>query len=339
MAKNFYDTLGVPKDASGEDIKKAYRKLAKKYHPDKNPGDKKAEEKFKEIGLAYETLKDPTKKSNYDLYGEDFSGNIRNPFGSNPFRGRGRSKNPFESFSFNFGGEDIFDFADIFSKAWGTDFRSHPTNADSNEDVTITLEELDTGTRKDIFYKKDILCPSCKGVYPSISTCGKCYGKGVINTKTHITYDIDPGLLEGQKIRITGQGNYVPGYKTGDLLFTVHIANHPDFTRNAYDLHTTKTISFPEAALGTTLELENLRKQKLSVKIQAGIQTEAKLVLRGQGLIEYSSHGAKDRGNLILTVHVATPSDLTEEEKGLYLKLKELADSNILININEVRHL
>jgi molecular chaperone DnaJ len=187
--------------------------------------------------------------------------------------------------------------------------------------VFITLEELDSGVRKDIFYDKNEMCPSCKAMAPHQNWCSKCAGKGVVKTHAHTQDQLSPGLVDGQEVRMRGSGNFVPSYKTGDLILIIRLEKHPDFIKNGFDLYTTKKITFPEAALGTILELENLRKQKLNVKIQAGIQTGTQLVLHGQGLLKPSDHGAQNRGDLFLTITIGTPVDLTDVEKELYTKL------------------
>jgi DnaJ-class molecular chaperone len=317
--KDFYEILGVPRDASDEVIKKAYRKLAKKYHPDKNPGNKKAEEKFKEVTTAYDVLKDPHKRSSYNLSGQ-YSGNknsFKDTYADMPFG--------FDSFA---GFRDDF-FENLFN---ATNIKGFPKLIlDIKKEVFLTLEEIDTGIEKDVFYEKRILCPDCRGILPVMNNCSNCDGEGVKLVATYISQKFDIGLYDSKEIIITGKGNFVPGAKIGNLILIIRVKDHPNFAKKGYDLITSKTITFPEAALGTIIELENLRKQKLNVKIKEGIQTGTQLVLHGQGLAKPNDHGARDRGDIVLIIAVETPTNLIKEEKELYLKLKEIYNNKIPI--------
>jgi molecular chaperone DnaJ len=354
MTTDLYTTLGVSKDANDEAIKKAYRKLAMKWHPDKNPGNKQAEEKFKEISNAYSVLSDPEKKKYFDQYGVapgDRSSPQDNPFAGFSRNGRSYSKassawstfaggSPFGEMHFDFGGGEspFADLGDIFKQFYSNDFGFDPyagqqkssINKDIKIDQNLTLEEIDSGTTKEVSYEKTTLCSHCSGVSTSKEVyCDHCKGKGYISSKTTVKVVFQQGLRDKNVLRVQGQGNTIKGPrlatapKTGDLLITIHEIPHSTFKRDSgYNLLTIKTISFPEAALGTTVNLENLYKQVLNIKLTPGILSGTRLVLKRQGL-SYGPHD-QSKGDIVLTVRVETPKDLSEEEKVLYTKLLNL---------------
>ncbi len=345
--RDYYEILGVDRNASSEEIKKAYRKQALKYHPDRNPGDASAEEKFKEAAEAYEVLSDTEKKSRYDQFGHAGLGNSGNGFGS--------------------GGmniEDIFaHFGDIFGDFGFGGFgsgrsRGRQTARGTNlrVKVNLTLEEIAKGVEKKIKVSKFLPCESCHGSgaahgssYSTCSTCngrgqvsrvahtflgqmqttsvcpacggeGKiitqkcnsCYGEGVTKGEEVIKINIPAGVAEGMQLNVSGKGNAARrGGSTGDLLIAVHEVEHESLIRDGNDLLYNLFISFPDAALGSTAEIPAID-SRIKVRIEAGTQPGKILRLRGKGLPDLNGYG---KGDLLVKVSVWVPRNLTREEK------------------------
>jgi molecular chaperone DnaJ len=309
MIKNPYEILGVSKDSSEEDIKRAYRKLAMKYHPDKNPGNTKAEEKFRNATEAYDILSNQEKKKSYDSPGS----------------------NPFDKYGFDFGAtnniwENTFGFNIFDEMQKNLNNRRYSdlySNLNKNISVTVevTLSEINSGTSKTIKYSKDIICPSCLNVLPGKSFCTNCNSKGAVTKETEISIKINAGVSEGQKIKYEGMGNYTGIRKTGDLIVIIKEIPHEVFERKGYDLYCTKTISFAEAALGTYTVIKNLRNENLKINIPAGTQGGAILCLKSQG-ISLNKYAAV--GDIFLTIKIATPENLSGDMTALFNKLRNL---------------
>lgn len=359
MAKrDYYEVLEVSRNASDTEIKKAYRQKAIQFHPDKNPGDHTAEEKFKEAAEAYEVLSDPEKRKRYDQFGHA---------GVNGQGGGG------------FGGgmsmEDIFsNFGDIFGSAFGGAFGGfggqssggRRVNKGSNLriKVSLTLEDIAKGTHKKIKVTKYVPCDSCGGTgaknsssYHTCSTCngqgqvrrvtntflgqmqttttcptcggeGKiitekctaCHGDGILKGEEIVDINIPAGVTEGMVMTMSGKGNAAArGGIPGDLLIQVDEIPHPDLQRDGINLLYEHYISLPEAALGTTIEIPTVE-GKAKVKIEPGTQGGKVLRLRGKGLPEVNGY---NKGDLLVNVNVWTPRSLTTEEKKILEKLAE----------------
>ncbi|NLD50627.1 MAG: J domain-containing protein [Clostridiaceae bacterium] len=301
--KDYYSILGVEKTASGDDIKKSYRKLAKKYHPDTNPGDKKAEEKFKDINEAYEVLGDSEKRKKYDNFGSEY--NFQNGYDFDPSKyGFGnnvkyefRSGGPgaYSDFFNMFFGGDGFDIGDIFNQARtgrrGMGF-SHE-GEDIEAEIDITVEE------------------AFRGVDKRISIKGGDSGKG-------LTFKIPRGVKDGEIIRLKGQGKAgIGGGKNGDLLLVVRIKQSERFTLNGNNLTTTLDILPWDAALGTETAVETVD-GRILVKVPAGIQTDSKIRAAGKGYIDRTGR----RGDLYIRVRIVNPTEITQEMKELFEKLR-----------------
>ena len=359
MAENkrdYYEVLGVPKDASADDIKKAYRKGAMKYHPDRNPGDKEAEQKFKEIGEAYEVLSDPDKKARYDQYG--FAGVDPNfGAGAGSYGGAG------------FGGfGDFGDLGDIFGEFFGGGRSRGPQqNAPRRGEnvmtrLELTFEEAAFGCEKEVAAQRIENCAACKGTGSAdgvIETCQKCRGTGQVRTvqnfmgmqmqssttcpacngrgkiiKTPCTtckgkgkvrrtnrvkVKIPGGVDAGQSVRVRGEGCVgMNGGPNGDLLVEVSIKRHPIFTRRDYDVLCEVPISFTQAALGAEIDVPTLD-GKVKFEIPEGTQTGREFVLRDKGIPEVGN--PRRRGDHRFTVVVETPTHLTKEQKDLLRQL------------------
>ena len=361
MAKSdYYDLLGVQKGASDDEIKKAYRKMAMKYHPDRNPGDKSAEEKFKEINEAYEVLKDPQKKAAYDQYGhaafENGMGGGAGGFGRGGF---GTGGFDFSSSGFS----DIF--SDIFSDFMGGgSSRSrggasgHRRGQDLRYDIVITLEEAFSGTTKNISFRRNGKCKKCNGKGgDSVSTCSRCHGSGVINTRQGffmsqsvcpdcngtgytvknpcsacggtgmetesktLEVKIPAGVDNGTKLRIAGEGEAgLGGAPFGDLYVYVMVRPSKVFIRDGRNLILNVPISMADAALGATIEVPVIEGGKAEVRIPKGIQSGERLRLRGKGM---TNLGSGIRGDMFLDITVETPTHLTAHQEEL---LREFAE-------------
>ena len=359
MAENkrdYYEVLGVSKGASEEEIKKAYKKLARKYHPDMNPGDKEAEEKFKEVNEANEVLSDPEKKARYDQFG--FAG-------VDPSYGAGAGGGAYGAGGFDFG-----DLGDIFGSFFGGGFggtRANPNAPQRGESlrtsVTISFEEAAFGCEKEITFGRIEPCSTCGGsgckAGTQPETCSRCGGRGTIRTQQNFmgmtmqssqpcpqcggtgTIITDPctacrgkgkvrhtktikvkvpaGIDDGQSFRVRDEGNAGSnGGPNGDLLVTVSVRKHPIFTRDGANVVCQMPISFTQAALGASIEVPTLD-GKVRYQIPEGTQTGTTFRLRGKG-IPYV--GYKTRGDQFVTVVVETPTKLTREQKELLRQLE-----------------
>jgi molecular chaperone DnaJ len=357
--RDYYEILGVTRNSSEADIKKAYRQMAIKYHPDKNPNNKESEEKFKEAAEAYEVLSNPEKKNRYDQYGHD---GMRN--GGQGFGGGGMNM------------EDIFSqFGDIFGGAFGGSFgggggqRRRRVNHGTNlrVKVRLTLEEIATGVEKKIKVNKYVSCTVCKGSgaeggssYNSCSTCHgtgqvtrvtntflgqmqtsstcpscggegqtithkcpSCAGNGIIKGEEVISLNIPAGVSEGIQLSVSGKGNAAArGGVPGDLIVVIEEAPHDELMRDGTNLLYDLYISFPDAILGTSVDIPTLE-GKARIKIEAGTQGGKILRLKGKGIPSLNSYG---RGDLLVNINVWTPRTLDRQEKEIMEKFANSAN-------------
>jgi len=356
MAKrDFYEILQVAKTATKEEIKKAYRQQALKFHPDKNPGNKESEEKFKEAAEAYEILSDENKRQRYDQYGHAGLG------GAN---GGGYNMNVDDIFS-QFG--DIFSGMGGFS-GFGGGGRQRGRRVNKGSDlrvkVKLTLQEIATGVEKKIKVRKSVVCtectgtgaarghvpsdcptcrgtgqvtrvastflgqmqttstcPSCGGDGKTIThKCNKCGGEGIVQDDDVITINIPAGVAEGMQMSVNGKGNAPRrGGVNGDLIVVVEEIPHNELQRNENDLLYNLFISVPDAILGTTVEIPTID-NKVKVKIEAGTQSGKILRLRGKGLPEVQSY---NRGDLLVKINVWIPNNLSKDEYKTIEKLSK----------------
>ena len=364
MAENkrdYYEVLGVSKDATPEEIKKAYRKTAMKYHPDRNPGDATAEEKFKELGEAYEVLSDPDKRARYDQYG--FAG-VDPSYGGGAGAGAG-----FGGFGFDFG--DIF--GDIFGGGRSRQSaRSGPMKgANLRTSMRITFEEAVFGTEKEIELTVKEECKTCHGTgaKPGTSpeTCSKCGGKGqvvftqqsffgtvrnvqtcpdcngsgkvikekctdcrgtgYVPIKKRFAVTIPAGIDNGQCKRLAGQGEPgINGGPRGDVLVEVIVGRHPVFERQDINIYSTVPISFAVAALGGDVIIDTVD-GKVIYEVKAGTQTDTRVRLKGKGVP--SLRNADLRGDHYVTLVIQTPDKLSAEAKELLRKFDEASGDSL----------
>ena len=356
MAKeDYYELLGVGREAGEEELKKAYRKKAIQYHPDKNPGNKQAEEMFKKVSEAYEVLKDPDKRAAYDRFGHAaFAQGGTGPRGGGP---AGGFHDPFDIFREVFGGGGgggIFD--EFFGGGGGDGARD---GADLRYDIEIDLEEAARGVEKEISFRKlaacdrcqgtgaepgskRVTCATCRGVGQVTTSrgfftvrqvcpvchgagtrvekpCHECRGEGRVNRTTKLNVRIPPGVDTGSKLRSAGNGEAgVYGGQPGDLYLVIHVRDHELFERQGDDLFCEIPIKFTLAALGGTIEVPTLS-GKASLKIPPATQSGTTFRLKDRGMPGLRSG---QRGDQLVRVHVEVPTRLTAEQRK---KLEEFA--------------
>ncbi len=349
MKQDYYEILGIEKNASASEIKKAYRKKALQYHPDKNPGDKQAEEMFKKAAEAYEVLSDPNKKARYDQYGHA------------AFEGSG-----------GFGGgmnmEDIFSqFGDIFDSAFGGGFSGfggfggHGSRGGGVKGsnlrirLSLTLKEIANGVEKEVKVRRKVqaqgvtykTCSNCGGSgqvtrisntilgrMQTSSTCSHCGGSGQIidhrpsdadgqglkQVEEVVSIKIPPGVADGMQLKVSGKGNEAPGNGiSGDLLVLIEEKPDKRLKREGDNLHYDLYISLSDAVLGTTREIEAVT-GKVRIKLESGIQSGKILRLRGKGMPSLNGYG---HGDMLVHVNVWTPKHLNREQREFFEKMRD----------------
>ena len=363
--RDYYEVLGIQKGASEDEIKKAYKKLARKYHPDMNPGDKEAEEKFKEVNEANEVLSDPEKKARYDQFG--FAG-------VDPNYGAGAGGGAYG------GGFDFGDLGDIFGSFFGGGFgggqRRNPNAPQRGESirasVSVSFTEAAFGCEKSVTLERSEQCPTCKGngcapgttpeicpdchgtgtvqtrrqtpmgVFASNGPCRKCggtgrlihqpcpdcRGTGAVRKRKTIKVNIPAGIDHGQTISLRGQGNAGRnGGPAGDLLITVMVQPHELFRRDGVDVFCEAPITFAQAVLGAELEIPTID-GKVKYSIPEGTQTGTVFRLKGKGIPVLNGRG-RGRGDQYVTVTIETPRNLNKEQKDALRRFSEtLGESN-----------
>jgi len=363
--KDYYATLGVPKTATEKEIKQAYRRLARKYHPDVNPGNKQAEEKFKEISEAYEVLSDKDKRAKYDQYGEYWRQATK--AGAEGWPGGFTTQTGPGAPEFDLGGG----FSDLFETLFGgrtrtTTSRGRTRQApgrDITHDIEVTLEEAYSGATRNLVLTvpeacpvcggtgdqpgaRRQTCPTCRGTGRSsgiggllgqdCETCGgagtvaaercsNCRGTGSVERQRRLEVKIPPGVDEGSKIRLAGEGSPgVPGGPRGDLYLTVHVRPHPQFERKGDDLTVEVPITFPEAALGAEISVPTLT-GRVKMKVPPGTQSGQSFRLAGLGMPRLRGSG---RGDQYVKVKVTVPRNLAPREREIISELASLRKEN-----------
>ena len=351
--RDYYEVLGVAKTALEDEIKKAYRKIAIKYHPDRNPGDKEAEEKFKEAAEAYDVLHDPQKRQQYDQFG--FNG----PMGGSGFGGFGGASMNMDDIFSMFG--DIFGGHGFggFSGSGGRARAQQQRGGDLRLKVRLTLEEINKGVTKKFKVRKDIecahchgsgaeagsgkeTCPTChgsgvithttqsifgmmqtQGVCPTChgqgevikNKCHECGGTGVVKGEEVVEIKIPAGVAEGMVVNVPGKGNAGPNSGiSGDIQVFIEEEASDTFIRDGNDLIYNLLLDFPTAALGGEIEIPTIEGTKLKVKIENGTQPGKTLRLRGKGLPTVQGYGS-GRGDLVVNISVYVPKTLSRDEK------------------------
>lgn len=358
MAKrDYYEVIGVARTASQDDIKKAYKKLALKYHPDRNQGDKAAEEKFKEINEAYEVLKDPQKRSMYDAGGHAAFEQGGGFGGHGGFGGGGG----FEDFADIFGGM----FSDFMGGRGRPQAEEINRGSDLRYNMTLSLEEAFLGGKHQVQFRTAVSCNACHGsgsksgkvtkcgtcsgtgrtrmqqgffmIEQTCRTCGgtgeaisdpcsKCGGRGTVQETKSINVNIPAGVDEGSRIRVAGEGEAGSrGGRAGDLYIFISLRPHKLFTRDGNDLHCTVPIKFSTAALGGAIEVPAIDGTKVKVTIPEGTQSNTNFRLKGKGMPILKSGKF---GDLIITVKVEVPVKLSKAQKDLLLQFEKECNDN-----------
>lgn len=331
--KDYYELLGVSRKATEKEIKQAYRKLARKYHPDVNAGDASAEAKFKEINAAYEVLSDPEKRKKYDQFGENWQY-------ADQFAQAGGQGSPFGGFTKQ-GGYTVYDFGDLGSQAgdlgdiFGDLFGGFGTRAgsrrprrgqDIEHPIEVTLEEAYHGTTRNIEIQVEGPCQVCggKGALAN-APCYACRGVGRVLKPQRLEVKIPAGVKDGSRVRVAGKGGAgSAGGPSGDIYLVVSMRPHSVFQRKDGDLHVEVPVSLTDAMLGGEVHVPTI-KGKVALKIPAETQNGKVFRLAGQGMPRM---GDTKKGDLFAKLRVVLPTDLTEKEKALFQELKKLRGSS-----------
>lgn len=361
-SKDYYQLLGVSRDASADDLKKAYRKLALEHHPDKNPGNKDSELKFKEISEAYDVLKDEQKRAAYDRYGHDAftsGGGGRASSGGNPFQQSGFAESDFSDMFGDF-------FSDITGGGRGRSRQAQTRGADLKYNLTINLEEAFTGVEKNIKFSSAVKCKTCSGSGSSdggdVTNCNHCHGHGTVRmqqgffaieqtcpycggagkvikkpcttcsgqgrTEQHrsLNVSIPAGVENGTRMRLTGEGEAgIRSSNAGDLYVFVNVKEHPIFKVDGSNLHCRIPITVTMATLGGEVEIPTIDGSKVKLKIPASTQPGDKLRLRDKGMSKIRS---SQRGDFYAHVTVEIPKSLTKKQKELFEELQKEIDKD-----------
>ena len=350
MKEDFYKILDVSKDASASEIKKAYRKKAIEFHPDKNPGDTKAEEKFKQAAEAYEVLSDADKKAKYDRFGHQaFEGGG----GGGGFGGFGGGGMNMDDIFSQFG--DIFGGGGGFGGFGGGGRRAQVKGSNLRIRVKLTLEEIANGVEKKIKVKRKKVakgtsyktCTTCNGSgqvtriqntilgrMQTSAPCNVCGGSGqiidkkpsnadahgLLQTEETVSIKIPAGVVEGMQLKVSGKGNEAPGNGiSGDLLVAIEELPHPSLQREGDNLHHDLYISFSDAVLGSSKEIDTVN-GKVRIKIDQGVQSGKILRLRNKGIPSINSYGT---GDLLVHINVWTPKTLNKDQKEFFKNMSE----------------
>jgi molecular chaperone DnaJ len=351
---DYYDVLGVPTNATDDEIKKAFRALARQYHPDANPENPEAAERFKEINEAYETLKDPERRRRYDMFGPDgANAGAGSPFGSGSFG----LNDLFDAF---FGGGDPF----------GAGPRGPERGTDAETSLRVTLEDVVFGARKTLDLRMPLPCDTCgasgcaPGTHPDRcatcdgtgevrhvrrsllgqlvtaapcqmcggsgqvipNPCDTCRGTGRVNGATTIDVDLPKGIDDGQRLRLSGRGPAAPrGGPSGDLYVSVHVQPHADFERRGDDLWRAVPVSITQATLGTTVDLNTLDGDE-ALEVPPGTQHGAQFRMKGLGVPSLRNGR---RGDLVAEVNVEVPTRLSQEEAELLVQFAEMRGEHV----------
>ena len=354
MARDYYDILGLSKSASESEIKSSYRKLAMKYHPDRNPGDKKAEDKFKEMSEYYDILKDPQKKAAYDQYGHAAFSQGTSGGASGGFSGFGSG-----------GFSDIFE--DMFGMGGGSERRSASTGSDLRYDLSVSLEQAYSGDQVEIsltvptkcescngtgankgsqpkqcsqcggygkvraqqgFFTIERTCASCSGAGEIIGDpCRVCKGQGRVNKNKKLSVNVPAGVDNGTRIRLSGEGEAgARGSSPGDLYIFIDIKDHSIFQRDGKDTFIEVPVSFIDAVLGNSIQVPCIDGSKAKMNLSSGTQSGTRLRMKGKGM---PGLRGGSRGDQYVQINVETPVGISRKQEDLFKQIKDLGIDKI----------
>jgi len=328
--KDYYEALGVGRDADEKTVKRAFRRLARKYHPDVNPGDKAAEQKFKEISEAYEVLRDPKKRSQYDRFGH-LGDHWRQAAAGAP-GGWGGTTVGVESGFGGFGGNLNDILQDLLGGRGGVFTRERARRGqDIQAEIALTLQDAFRGVTREIAVPIPQPCSTCGGVgiLGQGSICTGCGGSGQVEQTKRLQVKIPAGIRTGSKVRVAGQGAPGPTGQRGNLYLIPRIAPHPLFKRQGDDLHIEIPVTFPEAALGAEIQVPTLN-GRVTMKLPAGASSGQRLRLAGRGMPRMKGGGS---GDLYVCVRIVVPKNLTQDEKDLIGKLGRMRQEDLRANL------
>lgn len=332
MAKDFYETLGVSRSASDKEIRSAYRRLARRYHPDVNPNDKAAEQQFKDVTAAFEVLSDPENRKKYDKYGDrwEYADQIEEMERQQRARG-GRTFTGGDGATFHFetgGMDDLGDLGSIFGNIFGNDAgrgRARRARRGQNVDtpIEVSLEEAYHGTTRVLQLQSAEECPVCAGTgQVGTSVCVDCGGEGVRYRPRRLEVKVPRGVRTGSRVRIAGEGRPgIGGAPSGDLYLVVTVQPHQRFERKGDDLYVDVDVPVLDAILGGEVEVPTIEGKKVMLRVPEQTQNGAQIRLSGKGMPVL---GATDRyGNLYARIHAKLPTKLSDEERELYERLRD----------------
>ncbi|HUF54097.1 MAG TPA: J domain-containing protein [Dehalococcoidia bacterium] len=355
MAKDYYSTLGIKKTASEKEIKSAFRKLARKYHPDVNPGDDEAERKFKEINEAHDVLSDEEKRTKYDRYGDNWQQAEAFEKARQDWRPSGRAQygggdGRSQSFSFDIndllrrqggrgGNAGGFDFGDMLGGMFGGGGQRGPMRGQNIEYATeITLEEAYHGTMRQLHLQGEVPCPTCSGTgHIASAVCHECQGVGSVVRPRTIEVKIPAGARDGTRVRIAGEGSSgMGGAQTGgrragprgDLYVVTKVRPHARFERKGDDLIADVPVPVEDAVLGGEVQVETLAGKRIAITIPELTQNGTQIKLKGLGMPKLSGKGS---GDLYARVRITIPESLTDEQRVLFEQLRKAKDAKVKV--------
>ncbi len=334
--KDYYGILGIPKNAPDKDVKAAYRKMARKYHPDVNPGDKAAEARFKQINEAFEVLSDAEKRKKFDQYGSDYENaeayararqqaqQQGQQYGT---YGRGGQGAPYTTYETS----DMGDLNEVFEslfKGFGTGGaraggrRAARRGQDIEHPVEVTLEEAFNGTKRVMELQSEQACAACQGMgRTKTGVCQVCRGGGRVIKPRRLEVKIPAGVKDGSKVRFAGEGEQGGGATPGDLYLVIKVAPHPLFKREGDDLLVDVPVSLASAVLGGEVQVPTLKGSKLALRIPPETQNGKVFKLARQGMPRL---GDTNRGDMMARVSVVLPTNLSDKERALFEQLKAM---------------
>ncbi len=322
-AKDYYAVLGVKRDASDKEIRQAYRRLARKHHPDVNPGDKAAEERFKQINAAYEVISDPEKRRKYNLYGDQWQ--YADQFEQARRQGGQHWASPNEPSAgfqqFDLGDLDLGDLGGLFGGVFGGGRARSRRGEDVQHATEVTLEEAYRGTSRVLQLQTEEPCASCSGSGRLVgAVCHICQGAGVLRRPKRLEVKIPAGVTDGSRVRVAGEGRPGRDGRRGDLYLVISVRPHPRFQRKGDDLHTEVEVPLLDALLGGEVTVPTL-KGKALLKIPSPTQNGRVFRLAGLGMPKLGGSG---QGDVFVRVKVALPAELSPQERELLEKLKAM---------------